>query len=47
MYERFYGFREPAFELTSNPKFLFFTANTAKRCAISSTDCRPRSRSRS
>ncbi len=26
MYERFYGFREPAFELTSNPKFLFFTA---------------------
>jgi general secretion pathway protein A len=26
MYERFYGFREPAFELTANPKFLFFTA---------------------
>jgi general secretion pathway protein A len=26
MYERYYGFREPAFELTSNPKFLFFTA---------------------
>jgi general secretion pathway protein A len=26
MYERFFGFREPAFELTSNPKFLFFSA---------------------
>jgi general secretion pathway protein A len=26
MYERFYGFREPPFELTANPKFLFFTA---------------------
>jgi type II secretory pathway predicted ATPase ExeA len=26
MYERFYGFREAPFELTSNPKFLFFTA---------------------
>jgi general secretion pathway protein A len=26
MYERFYGFREPPFELTSNPRFLFFTA---------------------
>ena len=25
MYERFYGFREPPFELTSNPRFLFFT----------------------
>src|SRR5438874_465031 len=26
MYERYYGFREAPFELTSNPKFLFFTA---------------------
>ena len=26
MYERFYGFREAPFELTSNPRFLFFTA---------------------
>jgi general secretion pathway protein A len=26
MYYRFYGFREPPFELTSNPKFLCFTA---------------------
>ena len=26
MYERFFGFREPAFELISNPKFLFFSA---------------------
>jgi general secretion pathway protein A len=26
MYERFYGFREPPFELTANPRFLFFTA---------------------
>src|SRR5689334_11544886 len=26
MYERFYGFREPPFELTSNPRFLFYTA---------------------
>lgn len=26
MYEQFYGFREPAFELTSNPRFLFLTA---------------------
>src|SRR6185436_13310121 len=26
MYESFYGFREPAFELTSNPRFLFLTA---------------------
>ena len=26
MYERFYGFREVPFELTANPKFLFFTA---------------------
>ena len=26
MYEQFYGFREPPFELTSNPRFLFFTA---------------------
>ena len=26
MYERFYGFREAAFELTANPRFLFFTA---------------------
>jgi general secretion pathway protein A len=26
MYERFYGFRESPFELTSNPRFLFFTA---------------------
>jgi general secretion pathway protein A len=26
MYERFYGFREPAFDLTANPRFLFFTA---------------------
>src|SRR4051812_37468436 len=26
MYERFYGFRELPFELTANPKFLFFTA---------------------
>lgn len=26
MYERFYGFREAAFQLTANPKFLFFTA---------------------
>jgi len=26
MYQRFYGFREAPFELTSNPKFLFFTA---------------------
>jgi hypothetical protein len=25
MYERYYGFRESPFELTSNPKFLFFT----------------------
>jgi type II secretory pathway predicted ATPase ExeA len=25
MYERFYRFREPPFELTSNPRFLFFT----------------------
>src|SRR4051812_9578456 len=25
MYERFYGFREVPFELTANPKFLFFT----------------------
>jgi general secretion pathway protein A len=26
VYERFYGFREAPFELTSNPRFLFFTA---------------------
>ena len=26
MYERFYGFHEPAFDLTANPRFLFFTA---------------------
>jgi len=26
MYEQFYGFREAPFELTSNPRFLFFTA---------------------
>jgi general secretion pathway protein A len=26
MYERFYGFREAPFELTSNPRFLFLTA---------------------
>jgi len=26
MYERYYGFREAPFELTANPKFLFFTA---------------------
>ena len=26
MYERYYGFREAPFELTSNPKFLFFSA---------------------
>jgi general secretion pathway protein A len=26
MYERFFGFREAPFELTANPKFLFFTA---------------------
>jgi general secretion pathway protein A len=26
MYERFYGFREAPFQLTSNPRFLFFTA---------------------
>jgi general secretion pathway protein A len=26
MYERFYGLREAPFELTSNPRFLFFTA---------------------
>ena len=26
MYESFYGFREAPFELTSNPRFLFFTA---------------------
>src|SRR4029077_12714086 len=26
MYERFYGFREARFELTSNPRFLFFTS---------------------
>jgi general secretion pathway protein A len=26
MYQRFYGFREAPFELTSNPKFLCFTA---------------------
>src|SRR5713226_8859394 len=26
MYERFYGFGEAPFELTSNPRFLFFTA---------------------
>jgi general secretion pathway protein A len=26
MYERFYGFREGPFELTANPKYLFFTA---------------------
>src|SRR4029077_5264773 len=26
MYERFYGFREAPFELTSNPRYLFFTA---------------------
>ena len=25
MYEQFYGFREAPFELTSNPRFLFFT----------------------
>src|SRR5262249_12891000 len=25
MYERFYGFREPAFDLTANPRFLYFT----------------------
>jgi type II secretory pathway predicted ATPase ExeA len=27
MYERFYGFREAPFELTANPRFLFFTAH--------------------
>ena len=26
MYERFYGFREAPFELTANPRFLFFSA---------------------
>jgi general secretion pathway protein A len=26
MYESFYGFREPAFSLTANPRFLFLTA---------------------
>jgi general secretion pathway protein A len=26
MYERYYGFRELPFELTSNPRYLFFTA---------------------
>ena len=26
MYERFYGFREAPFELTANPRFLFYTA---------------------
>src|SRR5829696_473526 len=26
MYERFYGLREPAFELTANPRFLLLTA---------------------
>ena len=25
MYLNYYGFREPPFELTSNPKYLFFT----------------------
>ncbi|MEO8256079.1 MAG: AAA family ATPase [Acidobacteriota bacterium] len=36
MYERFYGFREAPFELTSNPRFLFFT--TQHREALSNLE---------
>jgi general secretion pathway protein A len=37
MYERFYGFREAPFELTSNPRFLFFTAQ--HREALCNLEC--------
>jgi general secretion pathway protein A len=37
MYERFYGLRELPFELTPNPKFLFFTAR--HREALSNLQC--------
>jgi general secretion pathway protein A len=33
MYEGFYGFREAPFELTSNPRFLFFTAQMCRSVA--------------
>jgi general secretion pathway protein A len=36
MYERFFGFREAPFELTANPKFLFFT--TQHREALSNLE---------
>ncbi len=48
VYERYYGFREAPFKLTSNPKFLFLT-DAAPRGAqhARSTGCRRRNRSRS
>jgi general secretion pathway protein A len=33
MYERFFGLREPPFELTSNPKYLFFTPQHSEALA--------------